>query len=70
MRDAGTELKWNLKGGRKVERLTPLRAIREKCLMCKKTTEKVMRCKETECPLHDFRFGKNPAKAHPCDKAY
>lgn len=53
-----------------MERLTPLRAIREKCLMCKKTTDKVMRCKETECPLHEFRFGKKPAKAHPCDKTY
>ena len=39
----------------------PVKAIREKCLecCCGSATE-VSECKIARCPLHAFRFGKNP----------
>lgn len=45
-------------------RLTPLRAIREKCVdcMCGSFYE-VKLCPSTDCPLYEFRFGKNPNRA-------
>lgn len=43
------------------KRITPLKAIRLKCLdcMCGNAAE-VRRCDLTDCSLHPFRFGKNP----------
>lgn len=40
---------------------SPLKAIRAKCLdcCCDQTTE-VKLCSASTCPLHPFRFGKNP----------
>ena len=40
---------------------SPLKAIRAKCLDCcfDQTTE-VKLCPVSACPLHPFRFGKNP----------
>ncbi len=40
---------------------TPIKAIRAKCLdcCCGKATE-VNLCPAKDCPLHPFRFGKNP----------
>lgn len=40
---------------------SPLKAIRAKCLdcCCDQTTE-VKLCPASTCPLHPFRFGKNP----------
>lgn len=40
---------------------SPLKAIRAKCLdcCCDQTTE-VKLCPASDCPLHPFRFGKNP----------
>lgn len=41
--------------------MTPMKAIREKCLdcMCGNANE-VRLCPPKDCPLYDFRFGKNP----------
>ncbi len=40
---------------------SPLKAIRAKCLdcCCDHITE-VKLCPESDCPLHPFRFGRNP----------
>lgn len=40
---------------------SPLKAIRAKCLdcCCDQITE-VKLCPVSDCPLHPFRFGKNP----------
>lgn len=41
--------------------MTPLQAIRAKCLDCSNQQPKEVRyCTCTECPLHFFRFGTNP----------
>lgn len=41
--------------------LTPLRAIRAKCLDCTcYQPSEVRKCTMEDCPLHPFRFGKNP----------
>jgi hypothetical protein len=44
-------------------RVTPLKAIRLKCLdcMCGSTSE-VKRCNIPGCSLYVYRFGKNPAR--------
>ena len=41
--------------------LTPIKAIRKKCLDCSgwKPAE-VRLCEMTDCPLYRFRMGKNP----------
>jgi len=45
-------------------RLTPLRAIRAKCLdCCSKQPSEVRNCESLECPLYPYRFGKNPNRA-------
>jgi hypothetical protein len=40
--------------------ISPLKAIREKCLDCNGTAPEVKLCPCTDCALHPFRFGKNP----------
>jgi len=40
--------------------MTPLEAIRAKCLDCAYNTTEVKMCTAIKCPLHAFRFGKNP----------
>jgi hypothetical protein len=43
--------------------LTPIKAIRKKCLECTSNQYKTVRlCEEKECPLHDYRMGKRPRK--------
>ena len=44
--------------------MTPLKAIRQKCLdcMCGQTYE-VKLCPCTDCSLYPFRLGKNPHRA-------
>lgn len=40
--------------------MTPLKAIREKCLdCCCGSAKEVKLCELTTCALHPFRFGKN-----------
>ena len=42
-------------------RLTPLKAIRKKCLNCSNfQPSEVRKCIDTECTLYPYRFGKNP----------
>lgn len=41
--------------------LTPMKAIRLKCLECSNESSKEVKlCPVTTCPLYDFRLGKNP----------
>lgn len=43
------------------EHLTPVKAIRKKCLDCSGDSHKEVReCIISDCPLHPFRMGKNP----------
>lgn len=44
--------------------MTPLKAIREKCLdcMCGQAQE-VKLCPCDDCPLYPFRLGKNPSRS-------
>jgi len=45
------------------KRLTPLKAIRLKCLDCMSNHPKEVRlCQSEECPLYFYRFGKNPLR--------
>ncbi len=45
---------------------SPLKAIREKCIECMGGREsngclkRVSECVSADCPVHAFRFGKNP----------
>ena len=42
-------------------RLTPLKAIRQKCLdCCAGQVAEVRRCTVEKCPLFPYRFGKRP----------
>lgn len=41
--------------------LTPMKAIRAKCLdCCCGSSKEVELCPAPDCPLHSYRFGKNP----------
>lgn len=41
--------------------MTPIKAIREKCLdCCCDQVNEVKLCTAERCPLHPFRLGKNP----------
>ena len=44
------------------ERMTPLKAIRLKCLDCSGTAYEVKMCTATGCPLYIYRDGHNPAR--------
>ncbi len=42
---------------------TPIKSIRKKCLDCSGGLPKEVRsCPANDCPLHPYRFGKNPAR--------
>lgn len=44
--------------------MTPMKAIRAKCLDCMCDQVKEVRlCPSKSCPLYMYRFGKNPARA-------
>lgn len=46
-----------------MKRLTPIKAIRAKCLDCMAGSKnEVKKCVIPECSLFEFRFGKNPAR--------
>ncbi len=46
------------------KKLTPIRAIRAKCLDCSAGSAKEVRlCVIPDCPLYMYRMGKNPAYA-------
>ncbi len=43
------------------QRLTPIKAIRAKCLECSGgQPSEVRNCTIVDCPLYPYRFGKNP----------
>ena len=45
-------------------KLTPLKAIRAKCLdCCCQQASEVRACTVTECPLYPYRMGRNPNRA-------
>lgn len=45
-------------------KLTPIKAIRAKCLDCSCwQPSEVRNCTAVDCPLHPFRLGKNPNRA-------
>lgn len=45
------------------KRLTPIKAIRAKCMECSGGSFKEVReCHITDCALHPYRLGKNPAR--------
>lgn len=46
----------------------PVKAIREKCLdCCCGSSYEVERCTAVNCPLHEWRFGKNPYRKPPTE---
>jgi hypothetical protein len=46
-----------------MKKLTPLKAIRKKCLDCVcGSANEVKLCPSDDCPLFTYRFGKNPAR--------
>lgn len=45
-------------------KVTPLKAIRAKCLDCScGSTNEIKLCPVVDCSLYPFRFGKNPNRA-------
>lgn len=47
--------------------ISPLKAVRLKCLdCCSGSSNEVRLCPAEKCPLHPFRFGKNPNRAGLC----
>ena len=49
--------------------MTPLKAIRKKCLECCCGQCKEIRlCPSKDCPLYPFRFGKNPNRINTSSK--
>ncbi len=47
------------------KRISPLKAIRLKCLDCScGSINEVQLCTHTQCPLYSFRLGKNPNARH------
>ena len=43
--------------------MTPVRAIRQKCLECAGSSRAATRCEKEDCPLYPYRTGRNPARA-------
>jgi len=43
-----------------MKRLTPVKAIRAKCLDCMGRPSLVRNCSDKNCPLFPYRMGKNP----------
>ena len=51
--------------------LTPLKAIRERCIDCSGYQLKEVRlCTATHCPLWPYRMGKRPPKASSTDSEF
>jgi hypothetical protein len=45
-----------------MDRLTPLKAIRENCMECSGNANEVRLCPIKNCPLYLYRFGHNPKR--------
>lgn len=53
------------------KRVTPIKAIRLKCLdCCCGSSHEVKLCTVSKCPLYAFRFGKNPNRAGMGDSSH
>jgi len=47
----------------KIKRLTPMKAIRKKCLDCSnEQPSEVRHCLVTDCALYQYRLGHNPKR--------
>lgn len=58
------------KEGGEMKALTPLKAIRAKCLdCCCDNTREVRECPITSCPIWPFRMGKKPVVDELVDEA-
>lgn len=54
-------------GGIQIKRLTPLSAIRQKCLECSCwSAYEVRNCHIGDCALWPYRFGRNPSRKGIC----
>ena len=42
--------------------VTPIKAIRAKCLDCVSSPKMARECRESKCPLHPYRLGTNPKR--------
>jgi hypothetical protein len=45
-----------------MKNLTPIKAIRVKCLDCASSQKMVRECQEFDCPLFNYRMGHNPMR--------
>lgn len=45
--------------------LTPVKAIRKKCLSCAENAAEVKRCEITDCALYEFRMNTRPKGSRP-----
>ena len=54
---------WPFRLGHRPRGSSPLRAIRAYCLWCCETAPEVKVCESRDCPLYQYRLGKNPARA-------
>jgi hypothetical protein len=45
-----------------MKNITPLKAIRLKCLDCSENAAEVKRCNIPECALYPYRMGSNPKR--------
>ena len=53
-----------------MKRLTPMRAIRAKCLECSGDSSKEVRfCPIKKCALYPYRFGKRPVVGENTDRS-
>ena len=43
--------------------LSPVKAIRAKCLDCAGGKKEVRLCQTGDCPLYPYRMGRNPSRA-------
>ena len=51
------------KGGTKTKELSPIKAIRERCMECSNWSPvEVSECPAKDCALYPFRFGKDPGR--------
>lgn len=60
--DLSEKLPSNVPSSGEKRRLTPIQAIRKKCLDCScGSRSEVRECELNACPLWDYRLGKRPA---------
>ena len=51
-----------------MKHVTPMKAIRLKCLDCSDTSSEVKHCPVTDCPLRPYRFGRRPTTVKKCEE--